>query len=317
MPYTINNLIMDVLPRVGRMEGGAGITIWQAANSILSLVFKKLLDRNSDLLASGDLNLSIPALGYYANLPSDFLSMAEKPKVVDILTDWMAGTVISYNATTGVLVVNVTVANGISQLSAWNISLGALPGTPASTVGTSTTQLTVGTGSKSVTTQTGLTLSTGQYVIISSSILPTDWEARSGRLQPYPLDDDDHSEYTWWDWYGVYGESWEPPCIRPGKFKIIGTTFYVRPKVIANIMITGKYNQKPSSFSLVSDVIPWNGFFDEIFREGVVRIITQGISIPDANQDFSLFFQREFDTIINSRIHLVPSIGRLKRSNWL
>jgi hypothetical protein len=57
--------------------------------------------------------------------------------------------------------------------------------------------------------------------------------------------------------------------------------------------------------------------FDEIFREGIVRIIKKGVSIPDADQDFMLFFMREFETIINTRMHLVPENRRMKRSDYM
>lgn len=317
MPYTIQDLIFDILPRVGQTKTPGGINIFSAANSILSLVYKKLLDRRSDLLV-GDFSLSIPALGYTATLPLDFLSMAERPRSVDVLTDWMAGTVTSYDSVTGVLVVNVTVASGTDTLLAWSIALGALPGEPATTIGTSTTSLTVGTGSKTLTTQPNLSITIGQYVIVSASTLPLDWEMRQHRVDPSYLDDDeDHLEYTWWEWYGIYGESWEPPSLRPRRYKIFGTTIYVRPKVIVNVIITGKYNQKPVSFSKMTDEIPWNGFFDEIFREGSVRIIQKGVSIPEADSDFVLFMNNQFDTIINSRIYLMPQNRRLKRANWM
>jgi hypothetical protein len=318
MSYTIQNLIIDTLPRVGKLDNKAGITIYGAANSILSLLFKMLLDRHSDLIASGNLSLSIPALGYSASLPSGFWAMAEKPKSVDVITNWMAGTVTSYDPVTGILVVLVSVANGTDTLTAWSIALGALPGQPASTLGTSVTSLAVGTGTKTLTTQAGLSLVAGQYVIISSASLPTDWEMKQHTLEPTSLEDDeDHDDFTWWQWYGIYGQTWEPPCLRPRKYKIIGTTMYVRPKVISNVMITGKYNVKPAAFSQVTDVIPWDGLFDEVFKEGTVRILQTGIPIPEANQDFILFLNREFNAVVNSRVHILPSKGRTKRANFM
>ena len=99
----------------------------------------------------------------------------------------------------------------------------------------------------------------------------------------------------------------------------MGTNFYVRPKVTAPVIISGKYNAKPSAFTegTYSTEIPWAGFFDEIFRQGVIRIIMKGIEIPDADKDFMVFFAREFGTVINSRIRMIPDTRRTKRSNFM
>jgi hypothetical protein len=316
MSYTMSNLIMDVLPRIGRQEKPSGITVYQAANSILSLIFKRLLERRSELIASGALSISIPALGYYGSLPSDFWSMSAKPQAVEVLTNWMAGTVTSYNTLTGALVVNSLTSSGTDTLTAWSIALGALPGSPASTIGTSVTSLTVGTGAKSLTTQLGLSLTAGQYIIISSATLPSDWENRYHTLEPkYMAEDNDHDELSWWEWYGVYGESWEPPVIRPRNYKIIGTTMYVRPKVTQNVIITGTYSVKPTAMSAEASVIPWNSMFDEIFREGVVMIVMRGIAIP--TDELKVYVNGAVDAVVDSRIVLVRNTRRIKKGNWL
>lgn len=320
MSYTLNDLMFDVIRRIGEMETPvSGITFFQAANSVQSLLFKHMLDRKSDLLATGDLALNIAVYGFNAALPDDFVSMAEKPRCVDVLTDWMAGTVTTYNSTTGALAVNVTVASGTGDsVSTWSVALGALPGRSASTIGNSSDTLTVGTGTKNLTIQKGLSLNPGDYIIICSSTLPYDWTVRHRHMQPDYLDDDlDHGELTWWEWYDIYGETWEPPQLRPYKFKIIGTTMYVRPKPTVNIMITGRYNAKPTNFTDVTNVIPWNGFFDEVFREGILDILTKGIAIPEVDEGFVKFLYRECDVVVNSRISLIPDAHRLKRANWM
>ncbi len=69
MPYTMANLTMDVLPRIGKNPNPNGITVWIAANSIQSLIYKNLLDRKSDILATGQLFMVIPAYDYYLPLP--------------------------------------------------------------------------------------------------------------------------------------------------------------------------------------------------------------------------------------------------------
>lgn len=83
MSYTASQLIFDVLPRVGNAPP-SGITIYGAANSITSLIYKKLLDHDSDLLATGELSAIIPAESYSLTLPTDFLSQANKPYAIDV-----------------------------------------------------------------------------------------------------------------------------------------------------------------------------------------------------------------------------------------
>jgi hypothetical protein len=221
---TMGDLILDVLPRL--VNAPKSISIYQAANSILSLVYKKLLDRGSDLLASGNLSMVIAAQGYYATLPTDFVSMAEKPRVQETGTDY------------------------------------------------------------------------------------------TGTLQPKTLIEDDGYGEPWWESYGIYSEYYSPPTNLPSQYKIIGNTFYVRPQVIDEVTILGKYNQKPINFTLTTDIIPWNGLFYEVFKEGVVRIIMKEISIPDADADFMLFMRREMDVVLTSRGKILPH-KRTTRGSFL
>jgi hypothetical protein len=318
MSYTMADLIGDVLPRIGRNEKQSGITLYQAASSVQSLIYKTLLKRKSDLIASGELDLVIPAMGCSADLPTDFMAMAEKPEAEDIYTDWMAGTVVSYNPVTGALVVNVTQYSGSDTLASWNIASAALPGLPSENIGTSTTSLTVGSGSKSLTATLGMSLNAGDYVLIVTTDLPSNLTyPRRHHINPSYLDDDEHSEYRWWEWYMMYGQFFEPALLKPNKYKIIGTTMFIRPKVIVSIKIVGKYFAKVSPFSLPTDVIPWNGFFDEVFRAGVMRILSKGMEIPDVDQDFVAFIEREVHSVVDSRITLIPNTRRLKRGSYL
>ncbi|PKN36595.1 MAG: hypothetical protein CVU62_13840 [Deltaproteobacteria bacterium HGW-Deltaproteobacteria-2] len=310
----MSELILAVLPRLGRAPV-SGITVFQAATSIQSLIYKNLLDKKSDLQATGDLNLSIAAFGYYATLPSNFISLAERPRYEELITNWMAGTVTSYNSATGALVVNVTSASGTDTLATWNIAVGATPGTPAATLGTSTTSVVCGTGTKSLTTQTGLSLTTGQYVIISTENSDEGWTGYVKPLQPNYLNDDaDDHDVSWWDWYSYSSLT---DNYKPDVYKIIGSTFYLRPTPAVDILVKGKYNAIPTVLTLATQTIPWEGKFDEIFTEGVVRIITKGISIPDTDVDFMTFFNREFSTVVISRASIIPRNGRLKAGNYL
>ncbi len=325
MPYTIQNLIMDVLPRIAR-PGGApanGITVWMAANSVMSMVYKHLLDRKSDLLATGELFLIIPGYDYMAPVPTGFISMAEKPAAVEAsdwlqATAWMAGTVTSYTALTKTLIMNVSTINGSGTVADWHLAIGYLPGQPVFTVDTSVSSVLVGTGSKTFVLETGYDLVPGQNVILSNEEIPTDNVTHS-RIDPEYLNVDDHEDYLWWEEYKLFGETWETATSRPRSYKVVGSKFYVRPKVTGPCMITGKYNAKPSPFvegTYITEV-PWSGFFDEIFREGIVRIVTKGVAIPDIDADFMTFFNREFGTIINSRASMIPVTGRTKRGTFM
>jgi hypothetical protein len=308
----ISDLILAVLPRVGRTEKSSGVTIFQAATSIQSLIYKNLLDRKSDLLATGNLNLSIPAFGYYATLPSDFISMAERMKTEEIVNDWMIGQVVSYDHPSGALVLNVSIFFGADTLSSWDVSLGPYPVTPTNKIGTSITELTCGSGTQSLVTQPGLSITAGDYLLIASP----EGSGRKHTLEPNYLNDNDDHDETWWGDFGFYG-MWDIPYHKPQTYKIIGSTVYIKPKPIVGISLKGRYNAIPTVFTLPSQIIPWEGKFDEIFIEGSIRIIIKGLSIPESDADFMLFFKREFDTVFMSRARMLPQNKRLHRSNYM
>ena len=319
MSYSIPELTTDLIQRLGRIENAAGITLLGAANSIQSLITKKLLDRKSDLLVgSNSLSLGIAAQGCSSPLPDGFMAMAEKPKSMDLYTDWMIGNVTAYNSLTGSLTINVLDSSGTDTIADWIISTVALPGGNSERIASSTTSLAiVAVGSPAtLTIDAGLTIATGTSLYITPSTLPSTYNVGSVTLQPdYLNEDNDHQDVEWWTWYGLYGWNWELPSRHPHHYKIIGSTIYVRPYVIYPVVIKGKYFAMPSKL-IESSTIPWNGLFDEIFREGIVRIIQKGISMPDSDTDFVLFFKREFDTVINTRMHILPKT-RTHHSNFM
>ncbi len=319
--YTMSDLILDILPRVGRLENHSGITVYGAANSIQSVIYKRLLNRKSDILATGNLFLVIPAYDYCAPLPSDFVSLAEKPSAVSAAswvttTVWMAGTVVSYDSATKTLVLNVAAYNGSGTLASWKVAVGVRPGQPAYTLGTSVTSIAPGTGSKTFVTATDLGLVAGQNVIVSNVELPTDSEVRAS-LAPEPLDEDDHDDFAWWERYRYYGETFESAATKPRRYKTIGTNLFVRPKVTGPVLISGRYNAKPATLSASTDILPWNQMFTETFKEGVVWILQKGVAVPDADPVIEKLLSRDVDSILNSRVRLLPDTRRLKRGNYL
>ncbi len=319
MSLTLSTLTVDVLPRLTAAPKN-GISIYQAANSVQSLVYKYLMNRGSDLLALGNLFLIVPSYDYMCPLPSDFVAMAEKPRAVNASlwlsnSVWMAGTVVSYNTVTKVLVLNVTVINGSGTLASWYVAVGALPGYPVETLDTSSTSVVVGLGSKTLTTNTALSLVPGQNVIVSNLELPTDSESRA-TMEPEFLNSDDYDDNWWLNCYSVYHENWVNAQEYPRWYKVIGNNLYIRPKLISPIMVTGRYTAKPSTLTLPTDVLPWNGLFYEVFKEGVVLIITKQISVPDSDPAFMVMFRREMDSVITSRYKPL-SRRRMHRGDWL
>jgi hypothetical protein len=228
----------------------------------------------------------------------------------------MAGTVTSYDDETGVLVFNATNSSGTDTLTAWSISTAGVPGEYAEIIGSSTTNNVVGTGSKTFTIDTGLDLEAGQYLIISAENSPEGWEGRRVKLEPNYLNSDDEHDVIWWENFGLNGERWDTVS-NPNRYQILGTTIYVRPKPIVDVLIKGTYNAKPTALTVSTQTIPWNGLFDEIFIEGTVIVITQGVSIPESNQAFMTFFKREFNPVMYSRSQLIQKKPRTTRANFL
>lgn len=189
-----------------------------------NLINKHLLERKSDLIVTGELDVDILTDGYSGTLPSDFSAMAEKPKV-------------------------------------------------------------------------HVTAETHGY----------------RPLRPIYLNDDEHDDREWWDYYGFFGE--DIPCLRPSTYKIIGSTLYVRPKVTQDVTITGKYFATPTSFSTPTDIIPWEGKFNELFREGMVMILVKGIAITD--QGLKGYLEGGIDAVVNARMNLIPNTRRLGRGDFI
>lgn len=312
MAYTVSSLTVDVLPRLSQPANG-GISIIQAINSIYQMIHKRLLSRKSDLVAKGDLAIAIAAQGYYGTLPIDFIAMAERPYAEEQYTDWMAGTVTSYDSVTGELVASITDSSGTDELSSWNIATAALPGTPSEVVGTSTSTITVGTGAQTLTITTGLSITAGDYLYIFPTALPDTLTPQRKYMEPSYLsqDDDPNHGVSWWEWSGA-----EPSGLRPTSYRVIDTTFYIRPKVISNIVVRGKYFQSPTALTSPVTAIPYRNMFDEVFREGVVMIINSGKPM-DANQEFMAFIHRQVDSVINTRISLTPVTRRMGRANYM
>ena len=330
MSLTISNLVYDILPRLTKAPHG--MTIYQAASSVQNLIYKHMIDMESDLIASGELALTINAGDRSAILPSDFVSLAERPHL--IYTDesglpfsntaYLAGSVQSYNASSGVMVVLV---NKLSQaiwqglLGSWTIAIPT-PDWPLQAIAASSTMLPYGTGQVTLTITTGLSLQQGQYVYIFNGTLPpttgpTSYPHRKHRLEPEYLDEDDFHDDAWWTWYGTVSYAVDSWYWGKKRYKIVGSTLYLHAaEFTQDVVIHGRYNQKPSYPSGPTYVIPWSQWFYEIMREAVVRVIMTGKAMPSADQEVMMFVKSEMDTILWSRQKELPQ-RRMHRRDWL
>lgn len=322
----MSDLMGDVLPRLVLTPTRTGIDIYQAANSIQNMIFKHLVDFDSDLIATGNLFQVLQGYDYMFSLPSDFLSMSERPLAVDVstlwndLSPWMAGTVVSYDSVLQTLVVSVTSANGSGALSAWYVSLGVLPGMPVQQIDTSVSAITVPTTFPSnitLTTVTSDNIVAGMNIIISSQQLPTDTSICSRMDQEFLDSDNENDDYWWLNFFqnytdfGGYGDT----KLMPRWFKIIGTQMYVRPKPTIPLMITGKYKQSPTDLANPTDIIPYQ-FFYETFKEGVIKVITKGLSSPQTDAEVKELIATDVDTVLWSKVKPLPN-RRIKRTAWL
>lgn len=163
---------------------------------------------------------------------------------------------------------------------------------------------------------TSLDLVSGDEVILFNE----ETDISKVRLQPRYLNDsreyDEEDEA--WNMYtrsGVYSSNSPAEVGNPSRYKIIGKTLYIRPKPTYPIQVTGKYFKINSSLTN-SSTIPFNGLFDELFREGVIRIIQKGIAIPESEKDFMIFFNREFNTVVDMRSKILPKT-RTHSSNFM
>jgi hypothetical protein len=317
--YTVQQLILDTFQRAGRLQNPAGITILSAANIIQDMMVKVLLSYRSDILANNPLELVIPENECSATLPLGFISMSEKPAIYTFkdVSNYIQGLITVYDIVTGALTIQCTAVNGTGVLSDWLLSTSP---SKDGQVSTSTDLIAYPLVDDIVvlTVDAGLTIVNGDTVYI----LPTATAATSPTinkhiLQPTYLNavDDDEYDYNWWTWYGLYGWNVYPPSNQPGRYKIVNTMFYVMPYASEPMTILGRYFGIPAPLT-ASSVVPFNGLFDDVFREGLVMVMNLGHGMPEVDPTFKLFLTTRVESVINTRIHILPS-GRTNRGTWM
>jgi hypothetical protein len=312
MSYLVTDLIDDVMPRVSKFESKNGITILGAANSIQSLISKKLLARKSDLLVNTSrLNLIIKAEDNHAQLPSGFISLSEKLETRDLESNWMEFKVTAYNPTNGLLSGTLLDSSGTDSVAGYLIA--DVTDSNGSVIGATTTTLING-----VASVTNLQCSLNMDLVINDVILLYNEKTESAHniLNPrYLSEDKEQLDNDWWISYGNIGINTQYVGGSLSTYKIVNRTVYIKPSPSSPIRLKAKYFGIPSKLINTSE-IPWDGLFDEIFREGVVRILFKGISIPEVDNDFMVFFKTEFDSVINSRMNILGTT-RTSSSNFM
>lgn len=351
MPHTVTDLIIDVVPRLRKAP--KGLTVYQAATAVQSLIYKRLIDKDSDLaVISNDFFYVIPPYDYVAPLPADFIAMAERPKAIpwpeaivtegqrlltesqlgilteggqaidielpDILASWMTGQVVSYVPSSKELVINVTsfyqgAGSAGDTLKSWNIAVGAMMGQQIQPIDTSPSAIALSLGPKTLTTATQLQLFPGQNIILSDAPMPVNqWDMRRMDQGSLLVEDDSH-DYFWWNQYGSVGRA---DNNSQRSYQIIGNNLYVTWKSSEPLIITAKYKARPVELNKATSVIPWNDFFYDVFREGVARMISKGMTIVSADSDVALFVREQIDTILHARFKPLPE-RRMRRSDYI
>jgi hypothetical protein len=324
MSYLVTDLLNDTMQRVGRLKNEAGITFLNAANSVQSMLVKKLLERKSDLLASNTLSLMIPAEGYKTTLPSGFISMAEKPMSKENFVNWISGVITGVSDTlvlgaSASVTIEISSFGGDDTINSWNIGSVVLGMFNSLITSVTSVDMSAVSVSDLVTlnyVSTGVSLfSVTDVLFIYSPTMSTSTNIARRTLQPNYLNSDEEHDVEWWTNYGLYGWEWEVTSRSTHFYKIIDTYLYIRPRASCPITIKGKYFGLPSQLTN-SSTIPFNGLFDEVFRAGIVRILQKGIEIPESDQDFNYFLNREFDSVINARMNILGTT-RTHHSNFM
>ncbi|MCE5336831.1 MAG: hypothetical protein LLG06_19815 [Desulfobacteraceae bacterium] len=90
----------------------------------------------------------------------------------------------------------------------------------------------------------------------------------------------------------------------PNWYQIKGSRFYVTPPTSADITIRGDYWQRTVRKTKVSEYLPFNGVFDDVIGELVVRILDKGIA--EAGAELDNFIASVVDPIVQKQGQKAP-----------
>ena len=205
---TASQLIITSLPRLTGSKP-TGTTFYDAINYMISMISRRLLYRESDLVKTSVADFTVTPTTDTYNLPADFIALAEKPRT-------------------------------------------------------------------------------------------------SHHRQLEPVDDEHRRHHHHFD------------C-EPRRYELIGSTIIFHPKLDDNVTsadVRARYFSKPAAVALPADNIPFNGLFDEVFYQGVPRVIAKGLAVVQADPDFERFIFTEVDSVIDARSVPLPD-KRTSRRNFI
>lgn len=144
----------------------------------------------------------------------------------------------------------------------------------------------------------------------TSYVLPTDFLALNEKpfLTTSPVQELDVLSKRRSEWYGI-------TYTRPEEFNIAGTLIELFPAFTQSDTLIARYFAIPQPVAAPDDVIPFGGVFDNIYLQGVPRVVVKGLAVIQSDQDFAIFIGSEVDTVLDARVSLLPD-KRMKRSNW-
>jgi hypothetical protein len=119
-------------------------------------------------------------------------------------------------------------------------------------------------------------------------------------------------------------------CQTPEAYEILGQQIVFYPALNSSVTsvsvkarfyslptpVSGPKQVDPITHATTDVVLPYNGMFDQVFFQGIPRVVAKGLGVIQADPDFEAFLRSEVDCIVDARNDPAPS-RRMKRSNYL
>jgi hypothetical protein len=121
-------------------------------------------------------------------------------------------------------------------------------------------------------------------------------------------------------------------CTSPERYELLGQQIVFYPPMAPQdpdnpqtVSVVARYYALPSDISgptaVVDDApvlvpVPFNGMFDQVFFQGVPRVVVKGLAAIQADPDFERFINTEVDTVLGARVEPLPD-RRMKRRNYI
>lgn len=93
---------------------------------------------------------------------------------------------------------------------------------------------------------------------------------------------------------------------RPQYYELIQNRFYIYPTPTVTTMIKSLYVRDPGKVSVLTDILPFAGMFDEVYAEAIVKFSMQPVGVI-SDQVLAVFIESEVDAIVPVRSSPLPS----------